>query len=688
MRVLVTGASGFLGSQFVNAAARRGHEVVAAVRRPGSNLDASQRIMDVFDPKPDDMTGVDAIVHFAAVTGGAPENFYRLNAQGTLRLFEVAQGSGVKRFIHVSSASVYGADGNIERRPYRRGSYAGSKTVADQLICAAAQRKNSELRTSVIRPGLVYGPGMRASVIAGAGVVAPARILVCLGPRSAHLPIVHIDDLIQVIAATLEQEIAGQLEVWDVLAPVQPRRDQVIDEFADLTGGGWTILWIPPWLMIGIGFLAGVAQTLRGRPRGLVYKIRRATKFDSARLDSAGIWQATNVRPANDLRKCLVDGLLGQPKTSEVGLMADFGSIPAQLVAIGSAHPAAGMPKRVIVVGAGGVVRQLHMPVLQRSDQWQVVAVVDPDLSAASDIARRLGGTAARSIGDLDLEIEGATIVIAAPGPHHVALAEEALRRGADVIIEKPVSTSRLEFEKLKQVAKESVVTAIQNYRLRPNVRRLWRAMTERDVGPIRRVAVEFHSGRLATERAPWTRRDEFGRTVLGELAIHFLDLACVAVGRIAFPAQAVTSNLAHDGALIRLSALGTSTSGGVPVSLSISVTGTAQRCQLTFEFERASYEVTFFPEGFRVLPIRSTPLDDLVAALSRTVSYGFDRSPMRRRYPNRDSPHALIYQDHLTRTLAAPAPASRSPFSLDGVGDTMETLFELEDILSAQATS
>jgi hypothetical protein len=139
---------------------------------------------------------------------------------------------------------------------------------------------------------------------------------------------------------------------------------------------------------------------------------------------------------------------------------------------------------------------------------------------------------------------------------------------------------------------------------------------------------------------------------------------------------------------LIRLSALGISTIGGVPVNLSVSVAGTAQRCQLTFEFARASLEVSFFPEGFRVLPIRSTPVDDLAASLGRTVRYGLERSPIGRRYKDHSSPHSLIYLDHLFRVTRATASSSTSPFSLSGVDDTMQTIFDLQDAVASQAKS
>ena len=687
MRVLVTGASGFLGSHFVQTASSHGHDVVAAVRRPEPRVSASQRIMDVFDPRPDDLADIQAIVHFAAATGGTAEEFYRLNAQGSLRLFEAAQRAGVKRFIHVSSVSIYGSDGGIEGRPRQRGPYAGSKSEADLLIRNAALGHESAVRTSVLRPGLVYGPGMRASVLAGAAVITPGRTLLGIGPRAAHLPIVHVDDLSAVIAATLEHEVRDPLEVWDVLSPVLPSRDQMVKLFADLTGGNWTVIWIPSLVLVGFGFVAALGQAARGKPRGLVHRLRRATKFDAGRLNSVGIWKAKAVQPMKDTRQCLLDGLLADQEAFSDRLVGGVNETPSRLAEIGQGLPQPGDRKRLIVVGAGRVVRELHMPVLLRSDHWQVVAVIDPNISAASEIAARLGAIAAQSLDDIDeLQLAGATIVIATPGANHSALAQIALQRGTDVIVEKPVSTTRIEFETLREAARGKVVTAIQNYRLRPNVRKLWQAMAKGNAGPIRRIAVEYHSGRLSMERASWMRHDEFGRTVLSELAIHFLDLACVAVGQIDFPKEAVVASLGRDGALVRLSALGTSTTGDVPVGLSVSVAGTAQRCHLTFEFERATYELNFFPEGFRVLPIRSTPVDDLTASVGRTLRYTLDRSPFGVRNRSGDSPHALIYRDHLARTTMAPQTVQLSAFSLAGVADTMETLFGLQEVLSARA--
>lgn len=687
MRILVTGASGFLGSHFASVAVSRGHHVVAAVRRTDPRIDGSQRVMDVFDPTPEDISDVDAIVHFAAVTAGAAERFYLLNAHGTLRLFEAARNAGIRRFVHVSSVSVYGSDGRLERRPRYRGAYAGSKAVADELIRLAALDETSPVHTAVLRPGLVYGPGMRASVIAGAGFVAPGRTLLGLEPRSAHLPVVHIEDLSSAIAATIESEVGKQLELWDVLWPTPPTRAEALRLFAELTGDGWKVIWIPSWLVSGVAAVVAAARTLRGAPPGLFYRVRRSATFDSTVLGSPGIWGAVGVRPTGDVRQCLLDGLNTTPSLGETQVVGGAQGLPAELLAAGRHLPPTGEPKPVILVGAGRAVAELHVPVLLRSKRWQVLGVVDQDLPAATKIAARLGAPGARSLQDLDPALVArATLVIATPGWTHAALALEAIKLGADVIVEKPIVTTRQDLKLLNEAAQGKVVSAILNYRLRPNVKKLWRAMQTGNIGPLHRIVIEYHSGRLASEPASWMHHDDMGRTVLTELAIHFLDLACVAVGRIHFPAEAVISSLSSDSGLIRLSALGVSADGTVPVSLAVSVTGAAQRCVLTFEFERASCEVAFFPEGFRVLPVRNTPIDDLGASLSRLTRYALDRISNGRTRHIHESPHSLIYQDHLARTLGAPYGKGSGPFSLSGVSDTMETLFELQDVISSQS--
>src|SRR5690349_14874572 len=113
MKLLVTGATGKVGSRLVKRLARRGHEVRALVRDPSrlEARDAETSIGDLLDPGSlvAAVRGVDAVVHCAAFFRGATEaQAHATNDQGTRHLAEAARAAGVKRFVFTSTGNVYG----------------------------------------------------------------------------------------------------------------------------------------------------------------------------------------------------------------------------------------------------------------------------------------------------------------------------------------------------------------------------------------------------------------------------------------------------------------------------------------------------------------------------------------------------------------------------------------------------
>jgi nucleoside-diphosphate-sugar epimerase len=135
MRVAVTGASGFIGTALVPALARRGHEVTAVPR--GAAPPA----------------GCDALVHLANIAHAsvAPDLLREVNVEGTRRAAEQAAAAGIWRMVYVSSAKAIAEDD----------AYARSKRAAE-----AALRDVRGLEVVVVRPPLVYGPGVRANFLA------------------------------------------------------------------------------------------------------------------------------------------------------------------------------------------------------------------------------------------------------------------------------------------------------------------------------------------------------------------------------------------------------------------------------------------------------------------------------------------------------------------------------------------
>ncbi len=177
MKVLVTGASGFIGGHLVPRLVDAGHSVVVTGRKastlePFDHLSHVEKAMvpDV-GPETDWRTvlrNVDTVVHLAArahvlreAEGDALAAFRRVNTHGSENLARQAALSGVKRFIFLSSIGVHG---NRSDSPLRETdelapatAYALSKREAEQLLGACLTGTDTGL--TVIRPPLVYGPG-------------------------------------------------------------------------------------------------------------------------------------------------------------------------------------------------------------------------------------------------------------------------------------------------------------------------------------------------------------------------------------------------------------------------------------------------------------------------------------------------------------------------------------------------
>ena len=167
MKVLATGASGFLGRAVVRALQQAGHDVRTLQRRPSGVAGAEDHLGSVTDP---DATaaaveGVDAVVHMAAKVSlaGDPAEFHAVNVEGTCTLLDAATAAGVTRIVHVSSPSVAHAGHALQgvgAEPAdpagARGEYARTKAEAELI---ALGRAGDAASLVVIRPHLVWGPG-------------------------------------------------------------------------------------------------------------------------------------------------------------------------------------------------------------------------------------------------------------------------------------------------------------------------------------------------------------------------------------------------------------------------------------------------------------------------------------------------------------------------------------------------
>lgn len=178
-RVLVTGATGFVGSVLCDVLVRSGYVVRAALRSANRMPAAAPERVVVGDINTGTdwtpaLRNVDLVIHVAArvhILGDEPRNaslYMESNAGGTRRLAEASANAGVQRLVFMSSVKVNGEDsGNglygPDDTPHPCDAYGESKAIAEQSLRAVSAQTGME--TVCVRSPLVYGPGVRANFL-------------------------------------------------------------------------------------------------------------------------------------------------------------------------------------------------------------------------------------------------------------------------------------------------------------------------------------------------------------------------------------------------------------------------------------------------------------------------------------------------------------------------------------------
>jgi nucleoside-diphosphate-sugar epimerase len=214
MRVLVTGASGFLGHAVCPELTARGHEVVALVRRPGSEPAGTRAVAgDLADVGRLDDVLADAapacVVHLAAeiATQRDPARIREVNVEGTRRLLEACRRTGSPRFVFASTVVTGEADGRVLDEdsvlPVET-EYGRSKQEGERLV------RESGLDTVIIRPSHVYGSGgWYAEEIVGR-LRQPGRFAM-IGAGDNLWDVVRVEDVAGAMADAAERAAAGSL---------------------------------------------------------------------------------------------------------------------------------------------------------------------------------------------------------------------------------------------------------------------------------------------------------------------------------------------------------------------------------------------------------------------------------------------------------------------------------------------
>jgi nucleoside-diphosphate-sugar epimerase len=223
MDVFVTGGSGYIGRNLIDALVARGDHVRALARSAEAAAAVSARGADVVSgeildesPLVEGMRGCDVVVHSAALLGGPRDEtlYFRTNVGGTDAVLRAAERAGVPRLVHVSTEAVL-ADGhplrNVdETRPYPRRHirpYGITKAIAEQHVLAADSER---LAAVVVRPRFVWGRDDSTLLPRFAAAARSGQLVWFAGGRY-RTSTTHVANAAAGIIAAMERGRGGQV---------------------------------------------------------------------------------------------------------------------------------------------------------------------------------------------------------------------------------------------------------------------------------------------------------------------------------------------------------------------------------------------------------------------------------------------------------------------------------------------
>jgi len=221
---LVTGGTGLLGSHIAEQLHRRGRRIRALCRKASDTVFLRGIGAEIIDGDLTDRealrracAGVDVVYHAAARVGdwGPWEDFVRVSVDGTQHLLDAAAAAGVRRFLHISSISVYGhIDGegkvfdesspvgvNVPRWSY----YTRAKVEAERLVWA--MHASGRIPVTVIRPSWLYGPRDRATLPRLIDSIRRRKLKI-IGDGQNRLNLVHAGNVAEAAILAAESDRA------------------------------------------------------------------------------------------------------------------------------------------------------------------------------------------------------------------------------------------------------------------------------------------------------------------------------------------------------------------------------------------------------------------------------------------------------------------------------------------------
>lgn len=305
MRILIVGASGFIGGRLANALHSQGHNILVCgrnVERLERQFPSAERMVcDLASDGIPEWSGrvanVDAVINAAGIFSAAGRNnFERVHASGPRALFEACAAARISKLIQISAL---GADASA------RTSFHQTKSNADDC-CLRIARTQDLAGWTVIRPSLVIGRGGASTALFSAMAALPLQPRLVEG--TWEIQPIHISDLVHAVLLLLQRD--GRQPIALDLPGLKP---MTTDELTD-TIGRWLRLRrrprlrLPEWMLLGLTPLASILS-LPALSRDGITMLKQGNKAPLAPLTAALNWMPS-----------LLDKALEQEPSTEADL--------------------------------------------------------------------------------------------------------------------------------------------------------------------------------------------------------------------------------------------------------------------------------------------------------------------------------------------------------------------------------
>ncbi len=293
-RVLVTGGTGFLGTELVRALVQRRLGVRVLARRepaPWDRVEGVEYVVgDLGEAIPERAAaGVEAVVHLAAETAGGFDEHRRNSIDATERILRLAAAAGVRRFIHVSSLAVYGPCSDesgirestaLEGDARARGPYVWGKVESERLAARLGQELGIEVK--IVRPGAIID--RRAFDPPGRLGRRIGNFFVAVGSPSDRLGTVDRGFAASALAWIVEHFEEAPAAI-NLLSPELPEKRELVAALQRINPG-MRVFWLPRPLLAVISRCAVLAQRVlrRGSVPVDVAKVFAVDRFDTAAI--------------------------------------------------------------------------------------------------------------------------------------------------------------------------------------------------------------------------------------------------------------------------------------------------------------------------------------------------------------------------------------------------------------------